>query len=540
MAQIEQERISALDSLVTQSADGVNELIESTAEAAKWAMAVDYIVPDSDTANQEDLVDQGTKRIPVSRIGLLTDSRTVPQSMLPHQMDEILNGRMVHDTSTGKWTFTTTVDGVQVVYVCPGPPAEGERRPVISTIYRDVSDEDQDGNPIYTQYRYVPDDNADVGTASETGSFVPIPSDLVMINGAGTVVSDNDGSYTRAVDIVIGAPAAETNTHNSLLISNGKLSHATSGVTAGTYPTPPQSSQLTFGGTFAVDAFTVNSTGHVTAVTPYSLTVPDTAASLSTEGLVKIGSTDDIQNIGQQKSAGTTTPSPYVKVAAADHVHAASHLILENINDSTHFQNGRLEYTGAGSDIEYSFKNILKATLPTTGPTAAGQLLVSEGTSASNMQAVWKNPDNVFTPEYAFVKVASGCTCGTSPVIVPFDTSTETHGGSMTVAQTEFGGLKAGKAYVVCFNFGFSHSSATTFIEDAAVMVQTGADSQWTSVAEYRYYLDGSITGVPNYINGCIIFSVSNGHTLARLRLNTGRSSWNITTDSSVQIAEVK
>ena len=107
MAQIEQERISALGSLE----DGVNELIESTVEAAKWAMAVDYIVPDSDTANQEDLVDQGTKRIPVSRIGLLTDSRTVPQSMLPHQMDEILNGQMVHDTGTGKWTFTTTVSG---------------------------------------------------------------------------------------------------------------------------------------------------------------------------------------------------------------------------------------------------------------------------------------------------------------------------------------------------------------------------------------------------------------------------------------------
>ena len=540
MAQLIQKRISALDPQDDVVANAlVDELIISTEKSSKWAMAVDYTEADIVSNDSVQEVDQGTKRIPVSRVGLLTETRTVPQSMLPHQMDEILNGTMHFDTNTGKWTFTTTEGGTTRVYVCPGPPAAGELRPDISTIYRDVNDADGDGNPIYTQYRYVPDDNASVGTENETGSFVPIPSDLVMVNGDGTVVSDNSGSYTRQVDIAIGEPASESSTHNSILISGGKLRHSTSGVTAGTYPTPPQSGQLAFGGTFAVDAFTVNSTGHITAVTPYSLTVPSTAASTSAEGLVKIGGLADINNIGQNKSAGTTTPSPYVKVAAADHVHAASHLILTNINDSS-FQNGQLEYTGAGANQTYSFRNILKATLPSNGPTAPGQLLVSTGNTAETRQAIWCNPDDVFEAEYAIANVGSGYECGTTASAVTLNTTTARAGGHLEVTQNAFNGLKSGKLYVVCFNFGFSHANAGVYIEDVTVTVQLSNGTNWTTAVEWTYQIDGSVTGVANYINGSLLVPVGNGQTTARIMLRSGGTQWDVSTDSSIQIAEVK
>jgi hypothetical protein len=528
MAQIEQKRISHLIPLTDEE---VNGLIKSTEKSSKWAMAVDYTIPDSAEAGQ---ADQGTKHITVDRVGLLTERRTVPQSMLPHKMDIILDGTMARSGSGSpeKWTFTVTDTGDK--YVCPGPPGEGELRPSIDTIYRDVSDPDQDGNNIYTQYRYVPDDNADVGTDDETGSFVPIPSDLVMVNGQGTIVTDNILAYTRQVDITIGTPcAAPSGNEDSLLIdNNGRLVHALSGVNPGTYPASEPSS-MDFGDSFTIASFKVNKTGHITEATPHTMYVPKTAASTSKAGLVKIGT--DIQKIGSACSAGTTTPNPYVTVAAADHVHAAYKLTFTNINDGSSAQT--LVYDAATADKSYDFKNILHTYLPSAGPTAAYQFLVSsDGTS--NARAMWANPTDVIHPDYVMVDLTSA-SYGTSLTGVSMNTSSKVTGGAMDVSSTSFSGLKEGKAYVVSYHFAFSHSTARTMLEDVVVELDTGSSSTpTTSATTATYVLDGSITGVPNFVNGSIVFVVPSGHSYARLALKTGGSSWTVT--GNIQIAEVK
>ena len=528
MAQIEQKRIAALDD-INYDDDIVTELIKSSGEAKKWAIAVDYTIPDTAT----EPVDQGTKRIGVDRIGLLTTMRTVPQSMLPHQMDDIKKGTMSRDGS--KWTFTTTDDNEK--YVCPGPPESGELRPDISTIYMDVSDPDGDGNNIYTQYRYVPDDNASAGTADETGSFVPIPSDLIMVNGQGTVVTDDNVNYTRKVDIAIGEPIEEqvhANEEKSLLFNSGKLVHAKTGVTPGTYPgnnpgTPG------FGSEFHIAAFTVNRTGHITNAVTHNLYMPKTPASTTTNetipGLVKIG--DNIRPIGAQLDAGHTSPDtsaavPYVAVAAADHVHTAAKLRLLHTNASP----STLEYNGS-ADVQYDFDNILKVSLPANPPSSSDQFLVSV-----NGAAVWSDSTSAIHPEYAMIDVAPG-SYGTSLTGVSMNTSTKSCGGSMDASQTSFSGLKEGKAYVVCYYFTFEHTTARPMLEDVVVEVDTGSSSTPTTRATTAsHVIDGSITGMPNYINGSMIFVVPSTHSYARLALKTGGSTWTVT--GNIQIAEVK
>lgn len=533
MAQINQERIA---NLVPLDDDEVDDLIKSSTRSSKWAMAVDYTVPDGVADGSPVQLDQGSKHITIDRVGLLTSRRTVPQSMLPHSMDRILDGTMV-ETGSGssrKWTFTT-FDNPPDMYVCPGPPASGETRPSIDTIYRDRSDPDNDGNYIYTQYRYVPDDNADVGTADETGHFVPIPSDLVMVNGNGTVVTDNLTDYTRRVDVAIGAPCAEVGTSNSILLSSGKLVHATTAVTPGTYPSSEPSS-LSFGSSFNVSSFTVNQTGHITGTSTTSLAIPSTAAGTSTAGLVKLGATADIRNIGSAKSAGTVTPNPYVKVAAADHVHAASRLRLTNINDSS-FAGETLDFNGS-ADKTYDFWNILKAYLPSAGPTAANQFLVSSGTTAANRRAAWTTADSVLVPEYAMADIVERSVDSTARLI-SLSTSTGVSGGSMSVAESSVTGLKEGKAYILCFYFSFSHATATPSLEDVSILIEVAtASSVWTGVSNPKYVIDGSLAGVPNYVNGSVAFVAPAGLGQLRIRMQTGNSSW--TVNGNVQVAEVK
>lgn len=533
MAQINQERIA---NLVQLNNDEVDDLIKSSNRSQNWSIAVDYMIPDGIVDGEPAPLDQGTKYITLDRVGLLTDTRTVPQTMLPHQMDIILDGEMAQPIpgSSVKWTFT---DDRGNKYVCPKPTEPDEILPDINTIYRDRQDPDHDGNYIYTQYRYVPDDNAYVGTPDETGHFVPIPSDLLMVNGNGTVVTDDMESYTRQVDVVIGAPCAETGTSNSILIDGeGKLVHASTSVTPGKYPAS-EPAALSFGGTFNISSFTVNTTGHVTNATTTSVIIPSTAAGTNTAGLVKIGAAADIRNIGSTKSAGTVTPNPYVKVAAADHVHAASTLTLSNINDSN-FTNETLTFNGS-ADKTYDFWNILKAYLPSTGPGAANQLLVSTGTTAANRRATWASADSVLVPDYAIADLVEGTAGSSSASTVSLNTTSATHGGAVDVTQTAVTGLKEGKTYVVCFYFAFTHSSATASMEDVSVVVEAGnSGSSWVQVANPKYVIDGSLSGIPNCVNGSAVFAVPASKNSVRIRLRTGSSTWTVT--GNIQIAEVK
>lgn len=89
--------------------------------------------------------------------------------------------------------------------------------------------------------------------------------------------SSGDGTITG---ITTTAPLSGSGTSGSVA-----LSHAVSGVTAGTYGDSTAQTP-SFGGTFSVNTETVDATGHVTAVSSHTVTIPSTEASTSAAGLM--------------------------------------------------------------------------------------------------------------------------------------------------------------------------------------------------------------------------------------------------------------
>ena len=542
MAQVEQKRIGVLTPLTD---DEVDNIIKSTQVADEWSMAMDYAVPDTD---EEPLRDQGTKKIPGSRIGFLTRNRLVPQNMLPSIIadDAIYDGEMVKDDVNHKMTFTVTETGSEQgkKYVCPKPTASDEYLPSIDTIYRDVLT--VDNRTIYTQYRYIPRTNA--GTADETGEFVPIPSDLVMVNGEGTVVKDDMSGYSRQIDINIGTPSPEPNGGSKVLFidtqdNSRKLVHSTSGVTAGTYPAT-QMTTPDFGATFNVPKLTVNPTGHVTVAGADAVTVPATAARAGTKGLVVIGTDADISPIGATPSIGTIPSSGYVKVAAADHVHTASILRLTNTNDGTK------EYRGS-SDVSYDFRKFLKTKLPASAPAASGtKILVTTSASPDSddyRSTAWVDIDSILTPRYAFIPLASSNTIVTTGTTLSLG-STLTKYSALTLvtpssgSPTKIQGLVAGKMYVVTFTLVLERTSAGAYLDNFTFAVMNGSTN--AENARVNLVIDETITGtgqMPNYMNGTIFFTADSGQTQCYFKVTIDRSDWKVNgTGSLIQVSEVK
>jgi len=544
MAQVEQKRIGVLTPLTD---DEVDDIIKSTQVADEWSIAMDYVVPDTDG---EPPRDQGTKKISGSRIGFLTRNRLVPQNMLPSIIadDAIYDGEMVKNGNTMTFTVTEVGSAQGKKFVCPKPTASGEYLPSIDTIYRDVLT--VDNRKIYTQYRYIPRTNA--GTADETGEFVPIPSDLVMVGGEGTVVNDDVvSSYSRKIDINIGTPSPEPNGGTNVLFidtqdNSRKLVHSTSGVTAGTYPAT-QSTAPGFGATFNVPKLTVNPTGHMTVAGADAVTVPATAAGVGTAGLVVIGTDADISPIGATPpgpSIGSIPSSGYVKVAAADHVHTASNFNLLNTND------GNKTYNGSGQ-VEYDFRKFLKTILPASAPAASGtKILVTTSASpdsAGYRSTAWVDIDSVLIPRYAFIPLASSNTIATTGTTLSLG-STLTKFSALTLvtpssgSPTKIQGLVAGKLYVVTFTLVLERTSAGTYLDNFTFAVMNGSTN--AENARVNLVIDETITGtgrMPNYVNGTIFFTADSGQTQCYFKVTIDRSDWKVNgTGSLIQVSEVK
>lgn len=503
MAQIDQERIGKLTAM---SDAEMQKILKSQAEAAKWSLPVDY------TGEGEGVVstDKGSKQVPLSRVALLTKSTgLVPQSMLPSRIDNVITGTMSGDCTT----FTSDASP-SVVYKATTPRSSGEECPSIDDLYSHWDSVNKD----YQQYRYVP--TSDIGTASETGSFVPIPSDLVMVDGDGTVVTDDLTNYTRQVDIVIGSPAAATG-GTVLEIQSGELLHTTSGVTVGTYPssTPTVSN---FGDSFNISKLTINDTGHVTAGQTVSITIPSTAGTTSAAGLVKVGTS--ISSIGASSSAGTTTPGSdgFVAVAAADHVHAAGgSLTLQNANDP----NGNVVYNGSAG-VTYDCTNLLKATLPSTAPTD-GQILI-----ANNGAAAWTNPGSIFTEAYAFGSVVANSTVATASSVAALSmTNAATQGISFNSGTSSLTGLKSGKVYLLSYGLGIKPTAADANLYDFKFTV----DSTYTNM----HVLDKSIGAIAQYVNGTIMFTASGTSATVAAGVDDTAGTWKYT-EGEIQVIEVR
>lgn len=528
MADIGQKRISQLDKAVDpdQSVDIVTDIISSQEEADKWALPIDYVKPQDDPNP-----DRGTKQVPLTRVALLTKSGLVPASMLPSYISTVKRGKM--EVSNGKWTFTEADTGNK--YVCPDDPGQGEETPSVDCIYADIgSTSGSASTDDYYQYRFVPTGETGVGN---TGHFVPIPSDLIVKDGDGTVVADDLSNYTRQIDISIGEPPSGVTDSNILKISSGKLVHTVSGVTAGSYPST-QTTAPGFGDTFNVPKITVNATGHVSEVTVGTVKVPDSPATTSGIGLVKLGT--DIQAIGRANSAGTispTSPERYVKVAAANHTHMASTLTLSNTNDGTKIYNGV-------SEVSYDFRNVLKAVLPSTAPSDGYILSVSSVSGASGLGAYaaeWVSPDSVIKPIYLFGAVGSG-SIGTSSATMNLGSVSSSIG--LSVSSNAITGIRANKTYMVSYNISIQVQSAGANLVDFSIGAKIGSGT----VSVNKHVVDESIYGLtgslfPQWVNGTIFVNAGDSGGNLTLQCNIPNITSGITwqyTGGTIQVAEVK
>ena len=508
MANLGQKRISDLKRPASPD-EFVDKLIKERDTAAKWYFPIDFCPKENPTDT-----DEGTKRLPVSRLALLTaDTNLIPASMLPSYVSKTLLGNMEapHSESnkSDNWVFTAK-DGTK--YACPNP-GEGEKAPSIDVIYTD-NDPDTD----YYQYRFV--QNPDK-SAKDIGTFVPIPSTLMVINGEGTEIYDDNSKYTRQVNIVIGAPDKRSANSNILEIRNHKLIHTTSGVTAKSYGNPDAQSPK-FGDTFNTVYGTVDTTGHITAMTSPTITIPKTPASSSAAGLVMVGSNADVKPIGSSASVGTKKNGDYIVVAAADHVHTAAKLQLIHSNVA-----GDVTYNGS-ADVTYDMNNILQTRLPSVAPASEDVVLTFNGTGAE-----WVSVDTLISPSAITCTGTETAVTGTS-VTLPIVKKDAI--GSLNVSGNSITGITAGKVYMVTYNIVLSNSVATPYMHNIGIKFDGMCSC---------HNLNGSYLG-NQWITGSLIVKATGNTINIKIGPEEGRTgdifdagSWKASVNM-LQVAEVK
>lgn len=480
MAQISDERISELDGLST---DEITKIIRSAGEAAKWCVPFDHTPGTAES-------DKGTLQIPVSRLGLLTSNRLVPQSMLPNKVGEIKFGNM--ETSGTNMVFTETGTGTK--YAAPDPTqVSGAVAPDTDTIY-------VDNNPStdYNQYRFV---EKDTPTSTDVGLFVPIPSDLIVVDGKGTEVVDDKVAYTRQIDLRIGYPATiQGGNNDGIGIANNNLVHVVSGVTSGSYGTGATPG---FGAKFTVPYMNLNNTGHVTEAGTKEVTVPATAATSANAvpGLVKIGTT--AQDIKAASSAGTTVApaNGYVEVAAADHTHKAYTLTLSNNNVS-----GGTTYNGT-TTATYDFTNVLKCALPDSAPTGSANVLAYDSVM---QKAAWADMENLIVPRLA---TATGTISGGS---VSYVGGGNGHGLSISVSGTilTLTGTISGHIYHVTYGIRCQASAASNYLYTAEVSLANSGATPVEHLLNGSYSTASPYTGIPLNDTGMFTFVAPSSGTL--------------------------
>lgn len=258
-----------------------------------------YFAADSDEG--------GTAGIEASRVLILGPQRRVPAENMLSAISYL------------------SPDGTAVVAVdtLAQLPAVGS----IDKIYRI---DHEPGCPVF----YVRWVDRDLEDPPYSPRYAWVATNVPLVHGDGTVISDvvvrTGLPYaTRAVDINIGAPAARDT--NILRFSHQRLVHSKSGVGDSGASAPGAQTIATFGDAIKVPEYEVDSTGHVKNLTYSEVTMPDTPASTDDAGLVMVGQTSDIKQIGSSASIGTANTDGYMLMAPADHVHTASKLIFTNI-----------------------------------------------------------------------------------------------------------------------------------------------------------------------------------------------------------------
>ena len=295
----------------------------------------------------------------------------------------------------------------------------------ISKVYKEVV------NGIVTYYRYLPDE-----TVQLEKRYVPIANNLKLVDGDGTVVTDQPSvGHSRKLDVDIAVPTAHVDT--VLGISGGKLVHSLSAAfdavaQSGTFPAvQPNTTNTDFSDAsknyFYVSKSSFDSTGHLSEKFADSRIVfPATQSAPGTAGIVNISATAP-EPIGNNASAGNSASGI---VSAADHIHSAS--VFQFTNYPSAGQLTTVSY-GMSDDRRLDFSNILGTGLPDQKSAVTEPRILSYNGTKSE----WKSVAELFTHQKA------ESSTGTTPVAT-----------NTTVAA--IGGLTAGYLYLIRLagNFG--------------------------------------------------------------------------------------
>lgn len=230
---------------------------------------------------------------------------------------------------------------------------------------------------------------------SERGDFLPVYDEnspvtvtintyIVVGNGGNVRVNILPDAYALAEDLMELKENCPYNGVDPILISGADISHAESGVTAGSYGDTMNQTPA-FGGTFKVPSATVDEYGHLTDVAEHTVKIPaetkNTAGSMDTSSKIFL--------IGATSQA--TSPQTYSQdtayVGTDGHVYSNGKQVV-NLSDSQALTNKK--YNG------YTLADACARGVTDTPTSTANKLLTSAGAYA-NCQPVIKYTDVSWT-----------------------------------------------------------------------------------------------------------------------------------------------
>lgn len=450
-----------------------------------WYMGVDY-----DIVNNPGTQDMGTKRVPMSRIALLTESGLLPASMLPHTVTSMVEGDMQYDSATKQWTFTASNGDV---YGCPKPAG---KTPDESVVYVDNTPSGED----YYQYMFVP---AKTPTETDIGTFYCLPSPYMLVDGNATHIHDDPDEYTRTVNIVTAKSDTLSSDIEDKSTAIQVITDPETGATVLTHTLYSNKEQVAgvdvaqapkFGEEFSVPYIVANNSGHVTTALTSTVTMPATPASATDAGLVVIG-TEDPQPVGTVAAPGSSTITigevTYPLVAAANHVHTAKTFTIKNDgNGSTTTYNG-------SADVTFDLNSLVGANLPSAEPTE-DSVLMYDGNSL-----VWTPATDIVTVHFAMAHGRARTVSDNSSTATFGDLTVDSSVGGLGVSGEYFTGLLAGHVYTVSFVIALHNDGPVAYYENSSVRGYNGA----AGIAGTNVYfnVDGSRTGT-QYVNGSYTF----------------------------------
>ena len=259
-----------------------------------------------------------------------------------------------------------------------------------------------------------------INGAPETANTLKELSDLVEQHK--DVTDALDAAIGKKVDKVDGKGLS---TNDFTTAEKNKLSGIEEGANAYTHPSytartgiPTASQTPAFGGTFSVNQIKSDATGHVTAATSRTITIPSTLSNGSgTVGLIK--TTSEVTSSSGYTACPVISGVPYYKPST--YTHPTSGVTAGTYRSVTVDANGHVT-EGSNPTTTVAQGGTGKTTL------TSGYALIGNGTNAVSLRAITATPSNgstsLFTAGGAYTQLATKL--NTSSVVTSLSSTSDT------------------------------------------------------------------------------------------------------------------